>query len=66
MSNPLTDRLSRRERQIMDIIYRRGEAAVADVRAFVDLAADDVDDGHRSCRCAVDGRAAHPWIIPRT
>src|ERR1700733_4464357 len=31
MPDPSTDTLSRRERQIMDIIYARGEAAAADV-----------------------------------
>ena len=31
MSNPTHNELSRRERQIMDVIYRLGEATVADV-----------------------------------
>jgi BlaI family penicillinase repressor len=31
MPDPSTDTLSRRERQIMDIIYSRGEAAAAEV-----------------------------------
>jgi predicted transcriptional regulator len=31
MANPLKDGLSRRERQIMDVIYRRGRATAADV-----------------------------------
>jgi predicted transcriptional regulator len=31
MAQPLKDGLSRRERQIMDVIYRRGRATAADV-----------------------------------
>jgi BlaI family transcriptional regulator, penicillinase repressor len=31
MSGPLDDRLSRRERQIMDVLYAAGEASAADV-----------------------------------
>jgi BlaI family transcriptional regulator, penicillinase repressor len=33
MPESLTNRLSRRERQIMDVIFRRGEATVAEVLA---------------------------------
>lgn len=33
MKNPRLDELGRRERQIMDIIYRRGSATAADVLA---------------------------------
>jgi predicted transcriptional regulator len=34
MSRPnLTDELTRRERQVMDILHRRGEATVADIMA---------------------------------
>jgi len=33
MSRPLTHTLSRRERQIMDIVYARGDASAADVLA---------------------------------
>jgi predicted transcriptional regulator len=35
MSDPAPETLSRRERQIMDVIYRRGEATVADVLADI-------------------------------
>ena len=31
MAAPITDQLSRRERQIVDILYRRGRATVAEV-----------------------------------
>jgi BlaI family transcriptional regulator, penicillinase repressor len=31
MRKPLSNRLSRRERQIMDVLFRRGKATVADV-----------------------------------
>ncbi len=33
MKNPPTDNLSRRERQIMDLLYAQGEASAADVQA---------------------------------
>jgi predicted transcriptional regulator len=33
MTSPLHTALSRRERQIMDILYRRGQATAAEVRA---------------------------------
>jgi predicted transcriptional regulator len=33
MREPTSSRLSRRERQIMDVVFRRGEATVADVLA---------------------------------
>src|SRR5438132_7646148 len=36
MAGPVDDRLSRRERQIMDIVYRRGAATAADVLAELD------------------------------
>ncbi len=35
MSEPAPDTLSRRERQIMDVIYRKGEATVAEVLAEI-------------------------------
>lgn len=36
MPQPAHQNLSRRERQVMDIVYRRGDAAVADVVAEMD------------------------------
>lgn len=33
MPDPLTNQLSRRERQIMDVVYRRGQATAAEVLA---------------------------------
>ena len=36
MTDRPDDRLSRRERQVMDIVYRRGEATAADVLAELD------------------------------
>jgi BlaI family transcriptional regulator, penicillinase repressor len=43
---PAQDQLSRRERQIMDVLYRRGEASVADVLA--DLADAPSDSALRA------------------
>ncbi|UCC71513.1 MAG: BlaI/MecI/CopY family transcriptional regulator [Gemmatimonadota bacterium] len=45
MNKPLHSHLSRRERQIMDIVYRLGEASVADVADRI-----DPDPGYDSVR----------------
>jgi predicted transcriptional regulator len=36
MADPVRDPLSRRERQILDLVYRLGEASVADVVSRID------------------------------
>lgn len=45
MTDPLHDELSRLERRIMDVVYKRGEAPVADV--VDDLDYDDAPDSVR-------------------
>jgi predicted transcriptional regulator len=46
MSGPLHSRLTRRERQIIDVLYRRGRSTAADVRP--DLTGDPSDSTVRT------------------
>lgn len=56
MKKPVQSHLSRREREIMDIIYRLGEASVRDVQSLM-----DDDPGYDSVRVtlAILGKKGH-------